>query len=98
MTVKGARVTYSLEMKSGGKGSDHGCDCKRSRGDIQTGGGERWQEVRSLLRLQREQGQHTVWRWRGGARGQITVVTTKEGGTTYSLEVERGGEEVRSWL
>jgi len=44
--------------------SDHSCDHKGTRDDIQTGGGE-------------------------VARGQITVVTAKGGGTTYSLDVEQ---------
>ena len=29
-------MAYSLEMKSDGKRSDHGCDCKWSRGNIQS--------------------------------------------------------------
>ena len=89
---KGLGMKYSLERKSGGKRSDHGCDCKWSRGDIQSGGAEGGQVVRSWLQLQREQGQHTDWRWRAVARGQITVATAKGAGTTYSLEVEREGK------
>jgi hypothetical protein len=76
----------------GEKRSDHSCDCKGSRDDIQSGGGEGRQEVRSSLRMQREQGQHTDWRWRVVAIGQITVATAKGAGTTYSLEVEREGK------
>ena len=40
VTTKGAETTYSLKVESGGKRSDHGCDCKRSRDDVQSGGGE----------------------------------------------------------
>jgi hypothetical protein len=87
---KGLGMKYSLERKSGGKRSDHGCDCKWSRGDIQSGGAEGGQVVRSWLQLQREQGQHTAWRWRGKARGQITVAMTKGARMMYFLEVERG--------
>jgi hypothetical protein len=52
--------------------SDHGCDCKGSRDDIQTGGGEGW--------------------------GHITDATTKRAGMTYTLEVERERDGVRSWM
>ena len=76
-------------MESGGKRSDHDCDCKGSRGGIWSGDGEGGQEVRSPLQLQREQGQHMTWRWKGGARAQIMVVTSKGAGATYGLEVER---------
>jgi hypothetical protein len=38
---------YKLEVEKGGKRSDHGCNYKGSRDDIQTGGGEGGQEVRS---------------------------------------------------
>jgi hypothetical protein len=44
------------------------------------------------LQLQREQGQHTDWRWRAVARGQITVATAKGVGMTYNLEMERRGK------
>jgi len=111
--AKGAGTTYFLEVEREGKRSDHSCDCKGSRDDAHTGGGEGGktsghgcnykgsrddilsgggeggQEVRSWLQLQREQGQHTYCRWRGGERGQIMVVTAEGGGTTYSLGVER---------
>ena len=40
VTGKGAGATYGLEVESSGKMSDHGCDCKRSRDDVQSGGGE----------------------------------------------------------
>jgi len=85
-------MTYLLQVESSGNRSDHGCNCKGSRDNIQSGGGERGQEDKSQLRLQREQGQHTDWRWRAVARGQIMVVTAKGAGTTYSLEVEREGK------
>jgi len=52
---KGLEMTYKLEMESSGKRSDHGCDCKGSRGNIQSGGAEQWQDVRSQLQMQREQ-------------------------------------------
>jgi hypothetical protein len=54
VTVKGARTTYQLDMKRGGKRSDHSCNCKGSRDNIPPGGGEGGQEVRSQLQLQRE--------------------------------------------
>jgi len=34
-TVKGARTTYNLEVERGGKRSDHSCDCKGTKHDIQ---------------------------------------------------------------
>jgi hypothetical protein len=40
VTAKGAGATYSLEVEKEGKRSDHGCDCRGSRDDIQPGGGE----------------------------------------------------------
>jgi len=76
----------------GGMRSDHDCDCNGSRDDIQSGGGDGGQEVRSWLQLQREQGRCTVWRWRGGPRGQITVVIVKGAREMYSLEVEGEGK------
>ena len=51
-TAKGAGTTYSLEVERGGRGgkrSDHSCDRKGSRDDIQSGGGEGGKEVRSWL-------------------------------------------------
>jgi len=48
-TAKGAGVTYLLEVEREGKRSDHGCDCKGSRDNIQSGGGEGGEEVRSQL-------------------------------------------------
>ena len=56
VTGKGAGATYGLEVESSGKRSDHSCDCKGSMDNIQSGGGEGGQEVRSQLQLQREQG------------------------------------------
>ena len=53
-TTKGAGTTYSLEVERGGKRSDHSCDHKGSRDDIQSEGGEGGQEVRSQLSLQRD--------------------------------------------
>jgi hypothetical protein len=52
---------------------------------------EREQEVRPQLQMYRGQWRHTPWRWRGRARGQITVVIVKGAVTTYFLEVEREG-------
>ena len=49
VTAEGPRMTYKLEVERGGKRSDHGCDCKGSRDNIQSGGGEGVQEVRSRL-------------------------------------------------
>jgi len=46
-TVKRAGTTYSLEVEREGKRSDHICDFKGSRDDIQSEGGEGPQEVRS---------------------------------------------------
>ena len=40
VTAKGAGATYSLEVEREIKRSDHGCDCKGCRHDIQAGGGE----------------------------------------------------------
>jgi hypothetical protein len=48
-TVKGAEMTYRLEVEQEGKRSDYGCNCKGSRDDIQSVGGEWWQEVISPL-------------------------------------------------
>ena len=48
-TAEAAGMTYSLEVEMGGKRSDHGCDCRGSREDIQSGGGEVGQEVRLQL-------------------------------------------------
>ena len=48
-TVKGAEMTYRLEVEQEGKRSDYGCNCNGSRDDVQSGGGEQWQEVRSQL-------------------------------------------------
>ena len=39
-TAKVPRMTYFLEMERAGKRSDHSCNCRGSRGNIQTGGGE----------------------------------------------------------
>jgi hypothetical protein len=39
-TAKGAEMMYSLQVEREGKRSDHSCDCKGSRDDIQAGGGE----------------------------------------------------------
>jgi hypothetical protein len=44
-------MTYSLEVEREGKRSDHNCNCKGSRDDIQSGGGEGRQEIRSQLQL-----------------------------------------------
>ena len=41
-TTKGAGTTYSLEVERGGKRSDHSCDYKGRRDNIQSGGGEGW--------------------------------------------------------
>jgi hypothetical protein len=49
VTAKGAGMMYCLEVESSGNRSDHGCDCKGSRDNIQSGGGEGVQEVRSRL-------------------------------------------------
>jgi len=49
VTVKGAEMTYRLEVEREGKRSDHGCNCKGNRDDIQSGGREGRQEVRSCL-------------------------------------------------
>jgi len=35
VTVKGARTTYKLEVERGGKRSDHGCNCKGTKDDVQ---------------------------------------------------------------
>jgi len=43
VTAKGAGTTYNLEVERDGKRSDHHCECKGSRDNIQTGGGEWWQ-------------------------------------------------------
>jgi len=40
VTTKGAGTTYSLEVERGGKMSDHSCDYKGSRDNIQAGTGE----------------------------------------------------------
>ena len=48
-TAEGAGMTYRLEVESGGKRSDHHCNYKGSRDNIQSGGGEGGQEVRSQL-------------------------------------------------
>jgi hypothetical protein len=56
VTAEGAGKTYSLEVERWGKRSDYSCDCKGSRCDILPGGGGGRQEVRTWLRLQREQG------------------------------------------
>ena len=40
VTAKGAGATYSLEVERRGKRSDHSCDCKGSRDNIQPGGGK----------------------------------------------------------
>jgi len=92
VTAKGAGTTYSWVLESSGKWSDHSYNCRGSRDDIQSGGGEGEQEVRSRLQLQREQGQHTICRWKVGARGQIMIVTAKGAGVAYGLEMERGGK------
>jgi len=39
-TAKGAGTTYTLEVEREGKRSDHNCNCKGVRNDIQTGSGE----------------------------------------------------------
>ena len=39
-TVKGAGITYSLEVEREGRRSDHNCDCNGSRDNIRSGGGE----------------------------------------------------------
>ena len=49
VTAERAGTTYGLEVESGDNRSDHGCDCKGSRDNIQSGGGEGRQEVRSSL-------------------------------------------------
>ena len=49
VTVKGAGVTYFLEVEREGKTSDHGCDCEGSKGVILPADEEQWQEVRSPL-------------------------------------------------
>jgi hypothetical protein len=56
--------------------------------------GREWR-ARGQIKVATGQGQHAIWRWRGKARGQITVATIKQKGTTYTLEVERK-DEVRS--
>src|SRR5204862_492969 len=101
-------------------GADHGCDCKKSGDDVQSGGGE-GAGVRSRMPLQRERGRRTRWRWRGSRMGsdhgcdckksgedvlhgggegagwgQITDATAKRAGTAYLLEVERERDGVRS--
>jgi hypothetical protein len=50
-TVKGARMTYKLEVEWEGKQSDHSCDCKGSRSDVRSGCGAGEQVVRSQARL-----------------------------------------------
>ena len=68
-------------------GSDHGCDCKGSRDDIQTGGGEGWGHITDattkgagmtyILEVERER------------NGYDMDATTKGAEMTYNLEAER---------
>jgi hypothetical protein len=46
-TAKVPRMTYNLGVEREGKRSDHSCNCKGTKNDIQPGGGEGRQEVRS---------------------------------------------------
>jgi hypothetical protein len=48
-TTKGVGTAYSLEVEKGAKRSDHSCDYKGRRDDVQSGGGEGGHEVRSQL-------------------------------------------------
>src|SRR5207244_3015066 len=48
-TAEGAGTTYGLEVERENNGSDHGCNCRGSGDDVQTGGGEGAQRVRSRM-------------------------------------------------
>src|SRR5204862_335194 len=58
-------MIYRLEVEREGERSDHGCDRRRGRDDVQAGGGEEGREVRSRMRPSKRQGRRTNWRWRG---------------------------------
>ena len=97
VTAKGAGMTYRLKVEREGKRSDYGCNCNGSRDDVQSGGGEQWQEVRSWLRLQREQDDVHTGGGKGGKRS--------EHGCNYKGsrdDIQSGGgegeQEVRSQL
>jgi hypothetical protein len=51
VSVKGAGMTYFLKVER--KRSNHSHNCKGGRDNIQSGGGQGGQEVRSQLQLQR---------------------------------------------
>jgi hypothetical protein len=47
VTTQGARTTHILEVEESVMRSGHGCECKGSKNDAQTGGGEavRWRQI-----------------------------------------------------
>src|ERR1700719_384562 len=76
-------------------GSDHGCDCKGSRDDVPSGGGEgaRWGQGCDCKRSRDD-----VQPGGGDGWGHITDATTKGAEMTYNLEAERERDGVRSWM
>jgi hypothetical protein len=55
--------------------------------------GREWR-ARGQIKVATGQGQHAIWRWRGKARGQITVATVEGVGMTYSLEAGKEGKRL----
>jgi hypothetical protein len=61
--VKGAGMMYSLEMERECKRSDHGCNCRKGRHNVPSGGEREYKSKRLNHSCDWKGGrQHTNWR------------------------------------